>query len=103
VAIVGNADYLRRNVWTIAGMLSTSVDIPSRIVNHRARSYRVVEGRPLNYFYNDLTYKFASGGMISTAEDLVRFGAALNRGSLLKPETIALMYRPQLDSIKRFN
>ncbi len=96
-------DYLRRNVWRPAGMLNTSFDVPSRIVARRARSYRFVEGRPLNYFYNDLTYKFASGGMISTAEDLVRFGAALNRGMLLKPETTAMMYRSQLEGVKRFN
>jgi serine beta-lactamase-like protein LACTB len=96
-------DYLRRNVWTPAGMVSTSFDVPSRIVIHRARSYRLVDGRPLNYFYNDLTYKFASGGMLSTVEDLVRFGAALNRGSLLKAETTAMMYRSQFDSIKRFD
>ena len=41
--------------------------------------------------------------MISTAEDLVRFGAALNRGMLLKPETTAMMYRSQLEGLKRFN
>lgn len=96
-------EYLRRNVWTPAGMASTAFDIPSRIVAHRARSYRLAGGRPVNYFYNDLTYKFASGGMLSTVEDLVRFGAALNRGGLLKRETVAEMYRSQLGKIKRFD
>ena len=55
-----------------------------------------------NYFYNDLSYKFASGGMISTAEDLCRLGAALNRGGLLNAETVALMYGPELDPVMRF-
>jgi serine beta-lactamase-like protein LACTB len=95
-------EYLRRYVWGPAGMLNTSFDIPARIVAHRARSYRLVDGRPLNYFYNDLTYKFASGGMLSTAEDLVRFASALNHGALLKAETRASMYRSQLDSVKQF-
>lgn len=39
---------------------------------------------------------------MSTAEDLVRFGAALNAGRLLKPETLAFMYAPQLDGVREF-
>jgi hypothetical protein len=40
--------------------------------------------------------------MISTVEDLVRFGVALNRGSLLKRETTAMMYQPQLKTVLRY-
>jgi serine beta-lactamase-like protein LACTB, mitochondrial len=94
--------FMRRNVWGLAGMLSTSFDVPARIVPHRAQSYRLVDGHMANYFYNDLTYKFASGGMISTAEDLARLGAALNHGNLLKAETIALMYERHVDPVMRF-
>jgi CubicO group peptidase (beta-lactamase class C family) len=88
--------YLAENVWRPAGMAATTFDVPARIVPRRARSYRIVNGAPVNYFYNDLTYKFASGGMMSTVEDLVRFGAALNHGQLLKRETVALMATPRL-------
>jgi serine beta-lactamase-like protein LACTB len=87
-------EYLRRNVWTPAEMLRTSFDVPARIVPHRARGYSVKNGRTTNYPYGDLTYKFASGGMLSTAEDLVRLGDALNRGALLGAETLELMYKP---------
>lgn len=87
-------EYMRRCVWVPAGMLDTSFDIPARIVPHRARGYQIDKGKTLNWPYGDLTYKFASGGMLSTAEDLVRFGSALNHGSLLKAETMALMYKP---------
>ncbi|MGH9318037.1 MAG: serine hydrolase domain-containing protein [Thermoanaerobaculia bacterium] len=95
-------DYMRQSVWIPAGMLSTAFDVPERTVPHRARSYRIEKGRTLNYYYNDLTFKFASGGMISTASDLVRLGAALNHGRLLKPETVTLMYTPQPGSIMRY-
>ncbi len=95
-------DYLRRNVWGPAGMLSTSFDVPARVVPHRAQSYRLADGRIVNYFYNDLSYKFASGGMLSTAEDLCRFGAALNRGDLLKADTVSLMYKAHLEPVMRF-
>jgi serine beta-lactamase-like protein LACTB, mitochondrial len=98
---LGFEDYMRTNVWRPAGMFNTAFDLPDRIVSHRAKSYIVGNGRIRNFPYGDLTYKFASGGMISTAEDLVRLAAALNHGNLLKPETIALMYRP-VDPVLQF-
>ena len=89
-------EYMRRQVWGPAGMTSTQFDVPARIVPHRARSYVTEKDRPVsNVPYGDLTYKFASGGMMSTAEDLVRFASALNAGKLLKPETRAAMWAPQ--------
>ncbi len=90
----GFEDYMRQHVWSPAGMFSTAFDVPERIVPHRARGYSNGDGKVRNYGYGDLTYKFAGGGMISTVEDLVRLGAALNQGRLLKPETHALMYTP---------
>jgi serine beta-lactamase-like protein LACTB, mitochondrial len=94
-------EYLRRNVWDPAGMSSTQFDVPSRIVPHRARSYVTAKDSPVrNVPYGDLTYKFASGGMMSTAEDLVRFASALNAGKLLRPETRAAMWTPQTGLIE---
>lgn len=89
-------EYMRRRVWSPAGMASTQFDVPARIVPHRARSYVTAKDEPIaNVPYGDLTYKFASGGMMSTAEDLVRFASALNAGKLLKPETRKAMWTPQ--------
>jgi CubicO group peptidase (beta-lactamase class C family) len=96
-------DYMRRFVWGPAGMSSTSFDLPERVVAHRAKSYRVEKDRTLNAYYGDLSYKFASGGMLSTVEDMARLGAALNHGELLKPETIATMYRPERSSLQQFD
>jgi CubicO group peptidase (beta-lactamase class C family) len=96
-------EYLRRHVWGPAGMASASFDIPERIVPHRARSYRLVKGQVLNESYGDLRYKFASGGMIASAEDLVKLGAALNHGLLLRPETRRLMLSPQLHGVREFH
>src|SRR5581483_1925044 len=95
-------DFLRQHVWAPAGMLSTALDRPERIVPHRARSYRVDKGQMVNEPFGDVTYKFAGGGMISTVEDLVRLGSAFNHGSLLKPTTVALMMKSQLDGIPQF-
>jgi serine beta-lactamase-like protein LACTB, mitochondrial len=40
----------------------------------------------------DNTYKWPSGGFVSTAEDLARFGDRLLRGQLLRPETVELLW-----------
>lgn len=91
---LGFEDYMRKFIWAPTGMFHSAFDVPDRIVPHRARGYQTVDGRMQNYPYGDLTYKFASGGMIASAEDLARFGIALNRGALLEPETLELMYKP---------
>ncbi|MEP7012706.1 MAG: serine hydrolase domain-containing protein [Acidobacteriota bacterium] len=89
-------DYMRRNVWQPAGMLQTAVDVPGRIVPHRAQGY-LTDGGPLReHPYGDLTYKFPSGGIISTAEDQARLCVALNSGRLLRPETRDQMWASQL-------
>jgi len=92
--------YMRENVWGPAGMDATQFNIPERVVRNRARSYeRGDDGAVRNVLYGDLTYKFASGGMMSTAEDLVRFASALNAGRLMKTETRAQMWSSQIPGV----
>jgi len=93
-------DYLTRHVWRPAGMSDTRFDIPSRIVPRRGKGYErnPKTGLLENAVAEDVSYKFAGGGVISTDEDLCRFGSALNAGRLLKPASLAEMYRLQLPS-----
>lgn len=95
-------DYMRAHVWGPAGMLRTEFDRPRRITPGRARSYLMVDGNPVNHPYEDVTYKFASGGMMSTAEDLVCFAMAFNGGRLVRPETAQEMIRPQLRGVPEY-
>lgn len=90
--------YLIRNVWRPAGMADTRLDIPARIVPRRGKGYERNRktGALENAVAEDVSYKFAGGGMISTDEDLCRFGVALNSARLLKPATLTEMYRLQL-------
>ena len=87
-------DYLRANIFTPAGMTSTFLERPQEVVRHRARQY--VRGPApftwLNAPYVDLSVKWAGGGIISTASDLLRFDLALNAGRLLRPDTQDRMY-----------
>ncbi len=98
----GFEEYLRDHVWEPAGMHSTTFDFPERIVPRRAKGYLVRNGSTVNHPWENMTYKFAAGGMISTAEDLVRFGAALNAGRLIRPQTLAIMFEAQLGDTLRF-
>lgn len=94
---MGFEEYLRRHVWEPAGMLSTQFDVLSRVVHNRGKGYqRDRQGRLVNADIEDVSYKYAGGGILSTVEDLVRLGIALNDGTLLRPETVAEMYRVQL-------
>jgi serine beta-lactamase-like protein LACTB len=95
--------YVTENVLKPAGAISGSFDIPNASVPHRAKSYRIVNGKPEDYYYNDLRYKFASGGMIASVEDLVKLGAALNHGVLLKANTRKFMLSPQVHGLQQFN
>jgi CubicO group peptidase (beta-lactamase class C family) len=101
---LGFEDYMRTYVFQPAGMLATQFDVPSRIINNRGHGYvREEGGRFVHAPPEDPSYKYAGGGILSTVEDLARFGLALNDGKLLRPESLAEMYRPQLDSsVRRF-
>jgi CubicO group peptidase (beta-lactamase class C family) len=100
---LGFEEYLREYVWGPAAMFSTALDVPNRLVPHRARGYLVSDSGVEGYPREDVSYKYAGGGMIGSAEDLVRFGWALNRGELLRPETLALMWSPHVDPVRKFD
>jgi CubicO group peptidase (beta-lactamase class C family) len=77
------------------GLVATAADLPEKIVEHRAGPYRrgpegLENERPI-----DSSYKWPSGGYLSTASDLVRFGSAHLADGFLKPETRALLFTSQ--------
>ena len=95
-------EYLAQRVWAPAGMASTRLDVAGRVVPHRARGYELKGGTPAATGAVDVSYKYASGGMLSTAEDLVRLGIALNNGKLLGAAARAQMWGPQVLIVRRF-
>lgn len=94
--------YMREHVWGPAGMQRTQFDRPERVTLGRASGYLMVDGEPRNHPFEDVSYKFASGGMLSTVEDLVRFATAFGDGRLLDPETVELMIQPQLEGVPEY-
>jgi CubicO group peptidase (beta-lactamase class C family) len=102
---IGFEDYMKRYVWEPAGMLASSFDVPERIVHKRGQGYvRNQKGVLVHPRYADVSYKYAGGGMLSTVEDLVRLGIALNNGTLLQPKTVTTMYTVHIDDdVMEFN
>jgi CubicO group peptidase (beta-lactamase class C family) len=87
-------EYMRHEVLDPAGMTHTSFEHPDSVIPDRARYYSRGDstGPTINATYVDNTYKWPSGGLLSTAEDLARFGDRLLRGELLRPETVELLW-----------
>jgi CubicO group peptidase (beta-lactamase class C family) len=84
--------YLIENIFKPAGLTATSLELSERIVPHRARPYdRAKDGSLRNSPYVDNSIKWLGGGLISSAEDLIRFNIALNQGKLVSAEGLKLM------------
>lgn len=87
--------YVKENIFLPAGMTSTYIDVQREIIPYRTRGYTKNIYRKLeNAQLADLSIKVAGGGFLSTAKDLLLFGKALLKGTLLKPSTIELMTQP---------
>lgn len=90
------SEYLRRQVFAPAGAERIQPDDVHRIIPNRARGYRrTAAGTVENCALADTSNKIPGGGLVATAEDLMRFALALLEGRLLKRETVELMFTPQ--------
>ena len=90
--------FMQDSIFRPLGMTHTLGDHPDSLVRLRARAYvhpDSTESRVINALYVDDTYKWASGGLLSTAEDLCRYGDGLLAGRLLRPETVRLLWTAQ--------
>ncbi|HYT81886.1 MAG TPA: serine hydrolase domain-containing protein [Gemmatimonadales bacterium] len=87
--------YMSRHVFKPLGMTSTAPDKNDSTIPNRTRFY---ERRARSFALAptvDNSYKWAGGGFLSTAEDLVRFGSAHLSPSFLKAATLELLFTPQ--------
>jgi CubicO group peptidase (beta-lactamase class C family) len=88
--------YMHGHVFGPLGLRHTTEDQASAIIEQRARPYeKAKDGKIENAPFVDNSYKWAGGGFLSTAEDLVKFGSALLQPGFLKPESLRLLFTPQ--------
>lgn len=85
-------EYLRKYIFEPAGMKDSYLDFYNRIIPRRAGMYSRNKKRELeNSPFSDQTFKLAGGGILSSAEDLVKFGAAMLNNTLVKKSSIDSM------------
>lgn len=86
-------DYMHREVFEPLGMYHTHAEYMDSLIHRRSRYYvKNDQGRILNAPFVDNSYKWAGGGFISTAEDVVRFGYRLLHGGLLQQNTLSMLF-----------
>ncbi|BDC50839.1 serine hydrolase [Bryobacterales bacterium F-183] len=89
-------DYVRERIAGPAGAVTLEADDQAKIILGRSRGYRLTENKVLyNCGLADTSYKIPGGGMISRAEDLVKFGIAMMGTRLLRRDTVEQMFQPQ--------
>ena len=76
-------DFLQQRIFTPLAMTHTTRRDPWLVIPHRAAGYEFKDGKYKQRDY-DLTELFAAGAMVSTAEDVAKWDAALLNGTLLK-------------------
>jgi serine beta-lactamase-like protein LACTB len=86
-------DYVKENVFRPAGMQQTQADDFFAVIPHRTRWYHRDKAGPVrNAGVLDSSYKIPGGGLISSADDMARFEAAILADKLLQRPTRDLMW-----------
>ena len=86
-------DFVRDNVFKPAGMAQTQADDFFSVIPHRTRWYhKDKSGIVRNAGVLDSSYKIPGGGLISSADDMAQFEAAILADKLVKRATRDLMW-----------
>lgn len=88
-------DYLAAYIFNPAGMHRSYMGEDAKLIKHRATGYtKTKTGVITNDRISNSATWYASGGIMSTAEDMFKWCQALRSGKLLKPETLAKAFVP---------
>ncbi|HKV64522.1 MAG TPA: serine hydrolase domain-containing protein [Candidatus Acidoferrum sp.] len=86
-------EYVHQNIFKPAGMAQTQADDFFFVIPHRTRWYhKDKSGIVRNAGVLDSSYKIPGGGLISSADDMARFEAAILADKLIKRPTRDLMW-----------
>jgi len=88
--------YLEGEIFTPLGLGTIVADHVDSLISNRASPYvKALDGTILNAPYVDNSHKWAGGGLIASAEDIVSFGAAVMNAEILKPKTVEFLWEEQ--------
>jgi len=89
-------DFVRENIFKPANMAQTQADDFFTIIPHRTRWYHKDKSEIVrNAGVLDSSYKIPGGGLISSADDMARFEAAMLADKFVKRPARDLMWTPQ--------
>ena len=92
-------DYMKKNIWRPIGLSNTCGDDNSSPIHNRSKFYDLTgQANDLG----DWSYKYSGGGLLSTTEDLVKFGNEILNGKYIDPNAKMILFEPQttLDNMK---
>ncbi|MEO9870043.1 serine hydrolase [Ekhidna sp.] len=88
-------DYMSNEIWRPLKMSFTYGDIADSTMNDKSKFYFLTGEEASPY---DLSYIYPSGGLVSTSEDLVKFGSMLLNGKLLDESSLDQTFNTQYTS-----
>lgn len=97
-------EYVKRNVFDVAGMKRSTYSLPDDRLgeimvqysyNPETKKYSLAGPKIQSYKLGD-EYESGGAGCISCTDDYINFLEALRVGKIIKPETLALMTKNQL-------
>lgn len=89
-------DLMSEQVFSPLKMTNTFPDDNKKIVEYRSRFYgKTADNKWNNEVYADTSDRWAAGGFVSNAEDLVVFASEMMKNGYLKPETRSLIFTSQ--------
>jgi CubicO group peptidase (beta-lactamase class C family) len=91
--------YMQETVFTPLALTKTQPDDATRVIPQRTRFYKLKAGGGFELEPDvDNGYKWASGGFLSTPEDLVRFGFAFMHPGFLTQKSLDALFTSQKTS-----
>ena len=89
------ANYITENIFKPAGMMRSYVGKEEAIVPNRTSGYLNFRLGVQNTRVTTIESLYSSGGIQSTAGDMLKWNRALISGKLIKAESVALLFTPQ--------
>jgi len=93
-------DFLKKNIFEPAGMFNTDLENGNFKYDNKASLYIKMGIRYIKSPKTQLSVKYAGGGIQSTAEDLLKFGEAILKHTLIDSTTFQQMIT-QKNSLKK--
>lgn len=91
VSQMSYGEYMKKHIWDIAGMTTTSLEEVEQKYNNKSRLYLKVKSTYIKSPNTDLSIIYPAGGVQSTAKDLLKFGEAVLNHKLIDSSSLKMM------------